>query len=210
MEGAGATYLKFPRLGETLRVDSIERHPTADAAALFCNDHARMVGRTGHPDLAFWDGVGNWSLGENFMSYGFPAESSGPDGGPAGSTPIPRLFMGYFQRFFVWESPAGFRYLAGELSMAAPGGLSGGPLFRPGAQQMILGLVTANHESYAITDSVETVDDNGEAFPPGVSKGDQLRGGPNDFWNRRLGTCGDARADGSGLGASAELMSCPP
>lgn len=50
------------------------------------------------------------------------------------------------------------------MSVPAPGGLSGGPLFRRGAPQMVTGLVTTNYESYTINDSVEEVDDSGRIY----------------------------------------------
>jgi hypothetical protein len=67
----------------------------------------------------------------------------------------PRLFRGHYQRFLTYESPLGYTYAAGELSIAAPGGLSGGPVFREGAMVMLTGIVTENLDSYSVLDSVE-------------------------------------------------------
>lgn len=141
-------------------VDRIARHPTADIAMLFLQgEDARS--EAGYPTLAFWDGVGNWSLGEEFLAYGYPSE--GPTEG-ASNSPVARLFRGYFQRFMHFETPGGFQYLGGEMSIPAPGGLSGGPLFRPGAHTMVTGLVATNRDSYAVTDSIDEVDDAGKRF----------------------------------------------
>ena len=64
------------------------------------------------------------------MTCGFPTE--GPfDEAPAIPIPVPRLFLGYYQRFFKYPETSRNRYLAGEMSIPAPGGLSGSPLFRP-------------------------------------------------------------------------------
>lgn len=86
------------------------------------------------------------------LAYGFPTEGPDPSSGAA---PVSRLFVGHYQRFSEYSSPPGYRYLAGEMSIPAPGGLSGGPVFRAEAPEMLTGMVTANHESYAITDSLE-------------------------------------------------------
>ena len=47
------------------------------------------------------------------------------------------------------------------MSLPAPTGMSGGPLFRAGAPQMVTGIATANVESYAVTDLLEEVDAEG-------------------------------------------------
>ena len=141
-------------------VSEVRRHPTADLALLFCEGEETWHDN-GYPVHAFWDGVDNIGLGEDAYAYGFPAV-----GEPVvGDLYPPRLFKAYYQRIFrgPW-SPGGLRYVAAELSIPAPGGLSGSPLFRPGAEQMVTGLVTANLQSYAITDSIEEVDDDGRIY----------------------------------------------
>jgi hypothetical protein len=151
-------YVVFPRLGQAEIVAHVERHPQADIAALTIGP---LNATDGYPENAFWDRVSNWSLGEEAFAYGYPVE------GPAlrdASTPTPRLVVGHYQRFFDYESHNGFRYLAGELSFPAPGGLSGGPVFRQGAPQMLTGMVTSSHESYAITDSVDEINDDGSVL----------------------------------------------
>jgi hypothetical protein len=105
----------------------------------------------------FWGAVGNYSLGEQFHAFGYPEDVAADVPGPT-----PRLFTGHFQRFFDYHSFAGFRYPAGELSLPAPAGLSGGPLFRPGAPQMVTGLVAENFESRTTLESVEEVSGGGE------------------------------------------------
>ncbi|MHB1716484.1 MAG: trypsin-like peptidase domain-containing protein [Acidimicrobiales bacterium] len=149
----------LPRLGRVDVVDEVRRHEYADVAMLILGDGSPTT--TGYPENAFWDRVSNWALGEQVMAYGFPSEGPNPGGGVS---PIPRLFVAHYQRFFDYESPQGYRYLAGEIGIPAPGGLSGGPVFRQGAPQMLTGLVTANHESYAITDSLEEVREGGDLF----------------------------------------------
>jgi hypothetical protein len=151
--------LVFPRTHRIIPVVSVSKHPDADVAVLQGEPSATDT-QVSHPDNAFWDCVANWGLGEEFLAYGFPEETN-PQGA---ATAQPRLFVGHYQRFFPFESPSGFHYLAGEMSVPAPGGLSGGPLFRRGAPQMITGIVTTNHDSYTISDSVEEVENNGRVY----------------------------------------------
>ena len=159
-ETAAHLRLEFPGLGRFQRVEGVERHATADLAVITTERVAKDNGQ-GYPDEAFWDCVSNWSLGEPYMTYGFPSEGPAPD---SPVSPTPRIFVGNFQRFFEYRSPAGYAYLAAELSGTAPSGLSGGPIFRQGAPQMLTGMVTANVESYAITDSLEEMREGGEVF----------------------------------------------
>lgn len=151
--------LAFPRLSRTIHVASISKHETADVTILH-GEADKIDTGDGYPKIAFWDCVSNYGLGEEFLAYGFP-ESTDVEGA---TTAQPRLFVGYYQRFFDFNSPSNYRYLAGEMSVPAPGGLSGGPLFRRGAPQMLTGLVTTNYESYTISDSVEEVDDDGRVY----------------------------------------------
>lgn len=138
----------------------VARHPDADLAILYV-DAFGDENKDERPQWAFWDCVSNWTLGEEFIAYGFPSEGPAPD---ATNSPVPRMFVGNYQRFLRYKSPAGFTYVAGEMSIPAPGGLSGGPLFRPGAPTMLTGIATTNLESYSITDSVEEVDESGSVL----------------------------------------------
>ncbi|PVY32284.1 S1 family peptidase [Williamsia muralis] len=149
----------LPRLDRRLRVQEVITHSTADIAALICDasDERRP---DGSPAIAFSDGVDDVALGQEWYAYGFPA-LTGPDVSP---TMPARLYKPYFQRFFDYVSPNGRAYIAAELSVPAPGGLSGSPLFRPNALSMVSGIVTANYESYAITDSVEEIDEDGKVL----------------------------------------------
>lgn len=153
------TQLVLPGLGRVAQVTRIDRHPTADIAVLF-TELGPQDTTTGVPDPAFQGCPSNWGLGESFVAYGFPEEIN-PDG--SALTAQPRLFQGHYQRFFNYESSGGFRYVAGEMSIPAPGGLSGGPLFRA-PHAIATGMVTANHDSYSIVDSIDEVDDNGRRY----------------------------------------------
>lgn len=150
---------RFPWQRLDRHVTEVRRHPTADLALLICEGEETWQDN-GYPLHAFWDGVDNIGLGEDAFAYGFPAV-----GEPVvGDMYPPRLFKTHYQRIFKYVSPSGLRYVASELSVPAPGGLSGSPLFRPGAEQMVTGLVTANVESYSLTDSIEEVDDDGRIY----------------------------------------------
>jgi trypsin-like peptidase len=151
----------FPRSRRAQRVTRVEGHPTADIALLVTEAQPSDSG-SGHPTNAFWDRVSNWRLGEEFMAFGYPVEGPSPEA-PAG-TPIARLFIGHYQRFFEYSSPSRDNYLVGEMSIPAPAGLSGSPLFRAGAPQMVTGMVTTNLESYAVTDSITEVRDGEKAY----------------------------------------------
>jgi len=64
--------------------------------------------------------------------------------------PTPRVFRGYVQRVGDFSSDA--RLLrAVELSIAAPIGLSGGPVFVPSSDR-VFAVVTGNFESYTTLD----------------------------------------------------------
>lgn len=133
------------------RVIEVITHPNADVSLLLV---APLESDLVEP---FWGNVGNYSLGEEFMAYGFPEDSRGPNLGQ----PTARLFKGYFQRFMHHKSHMGYSYVAGELNTPCPGGLSGGPLFRPGAPVMVTGLVAESIEVATVLDSQEKTLDNG-------------------------------------------------
>lgn len=162
LPSTGDAIAVFPRSGRSQPIVRFERHPTADIALLVTETQASDSG-SGYPDSAFWGSVSNWSLGEEFMAFGYPTEGPSPDT-RSGSSPVPRLFVGHYQRFFDYLSPSGDLYLVGEMSIPAPAGLSGSPLFRAAAPQMVTGLVTTNLESYVVTDSVVEVSDSGKEY----------------------------------------------
>jgi len=149
--------VEFPHRIERHDAVEVVRHPSADIAIATLHPAPDDDG-TGYPKDAFWNCVGNWGLGEEFMAYGFPTEGAAQTYG----SPTPRLFVGHFQRF-LRSGPHG-TYLAGEMSIPAPAGLSGGPVFRPGADVMVMGLVTSNVESYSVLHSVDEIDASGNRY----------------------------------------------
>ena len=99
--------------------------------------------------------------GGDFISFGYPSEE--------GERAVPRFFKGHFQRHFGYSDPSGRTYFAGEMSIPAPAGLSGGPLSRPQTPDKICAIVTTNHDSYLVIDSYEEEERDGD-----VSRG-QIR-----------------------------------
>jgi hypothetical protein len=88
--------------------------------------------------------------GGDFEAFGFLS-----DGPLVDDRPVGRLLKGHFQRYFGYESPIGYKYFAGEMSIPAPAGFSGGPIVYLNQRNILCGIATANVESYAILDQIE-------------------------------------------------------
>jgi Trypsin-like peptidase domain len=126
-------------------VTQVHAHPTADVAILEAVDI-----QTGTIE-PFWDIVSNIHLGETLAAFGFPDDLVR---GESGGSPH-RLFMGHYQRFTDYESFMAYRCVVGALNIPCPAGLSGGPLFRPEAPQMLTALATENVETSTWPESIE-------------------------------------------------------
>lgn len=122
------------------------RHESADIAVL-------RVAEDTHPVEPFWGSAGNFALGEEFRAFGYPENVLGQ----TARMPTARLFTGHYQRFFQHQSHAGYSYLAGEMSIPAPAGLSGGPLFRAGAPSIVTALAAENFDSATTVEASEEV-----------------------------------------------------
>ncbi len=139
--------LVMPGAPDPIPFATVEHHPHADLSVITIDP--TTLGYTPYWE-PFWNYVANWQVGEEFMAYGYPVDTViAEDPGPT-----PRLFRGHYQRFWYHLAGRRFHYLAGELSVPAPAGLSGGPLFRPGALPMVTGMVTSNIDSTTYTDEV--------------------------------------------------------
>lgn len=128
-------------------VAEIKWHPSADIALL------RLAGS------AWPGGVEPFvrtkpftALGMEFMAYGFPEDALAPNEEPL--TPTPRLFRGYLQRQLTYLR-AGYEYSAGEMSIPAPAGLSGGALFVAADFNSVIGVAAENVQSTTYVGRVE-------------------------------------------------------
>lgn len=135
-------------LGEKWEAVRVERHPKADLAVLVGKPFESVL-----PGFAF-DSIRTDSMveGGDFHAYGFPAE---------GPSSVGRYFRGHIQRYFPYKDTYGDTYFAAELSIPAPNGLSGGPVVNPMNTRQLVGIVTANTDTYTIEHSHEELDDKG-------------------------------------------------
>ena len=142
--GDNLQVLMFAPGGEVgFKVKEAVKHPSADISIIETQDSRDDV-------TPFWNFVSNYEWGEEFIAFGYPEDIFGER-----RSVTPRLFRGYFQRIYAHRSYRGYEYKAAELSIGAPAGLSGGPLFRPGAPAMLTGFVTENLESTTVLHSIE-------------------------------------------------------
>lgn len=135
------------------RATVVTKHPEADIAVV-------SVPAAGDPIEVFSRIIPYQTLGEDFYSVGF-TEVAPPN---APRHPMARLYKGHFQTFYSYESFFGYRYAAGEISIPAPGGLSGGPVFLPPDQRTVIAMVTENVNSALVLDSVEEVSEDGKEY----------------------------------------------
>jgi len=130
--------------GDFIPVRRIERHQEADVAKL---STYRVESRELAPFLGL-SALNAWV--EPVMALGYPlddADNVGDEIREGALGPTARLLTGSVQRFFTFRSPREYRYVAGELSFGAPGGLSGGPVFPTHEQDRVIGVVAENRNS---------------------------------------------------------------
>ncbi|MGA1812799.1 trypsin-like peptidase domain-containing protein [Frondihabitans sp. 4ASC-45] len=146
----------FPQHETVHDVIGVIVHPTADIAILNLALSGEAKG-AGISMSVFSDGTNVHRYGDDFHSFGFPSDS--PEG--AGKTPS-RMYKGYLQRIFKYGHHEKWTYLASELSVPAPLGLSGAPIYSPTEPDLVMGLVTANVESYTVGHYEEKVEEDGQ------------------------------------------------
>lgn len=134
-----------PGTTRAVRVQSVIRHPAADVAILVTESSGLS-----HP---FRNYRRRPEVGEEFVAFGYPENVFGVDA----REPTARLFRGHYQRFYRHESYLGYAYEAAELSIPAPAGLSGGPVFLETSMDEVVGIVTENLESTTVLESVEEI-----------------------------------------------------
>jgi hypothetical protein len=149
-----AVALPGSRNARLFDISEVTRHPTADLAVL-------RVRGIDERDVTWTvnELFNDASLGLDFLAYGFPRNEFGHDTGVT-----PRLFKGYFQRFFAHSSHLGFKYLAAELSVPCPVGLSGSAVLNAHFIGRLYGVVTENIQVSTEVGSVLEVDDKGRKF----------------------------------------------
>jgi hypothetical protein len=128
-------------------VKTIDRHPKADLALLtLVNDAVPQ------PFLTTLSPAEH-RLGIDFFAYGYPENILTIDQ----REPTPRLFAGIIQRYFTHQSFMRYSYEAAEMSIPAPAGLSGGPVFHHHGTQQLFGVVTENFDSTTLLEAVELI-----------------------------------------------------
>jgi hypothetical protein len=146
-------FVDMPTEPAPRRVERIERHPTADLAVLIAE---RLDSDDQTFPLLYQPPPKGLIDGGTFIGFGYPVEGSG------GPMPVGRLFRGHFQRYFGYTPPgAKESYFAGEMSIPAPAGFSGGPLAYDSQPQSLVAIVTTNHDSWAVVDRIEEVEKDG-------------------------------------------------
>jgi len=131
----------------TARVKFVAKHGKGDVAVL------ELIETAPSQQNYFRSVVPAHTHGFQFHTFGYPEDTMGPN---AGLT-VPRFFNGYFQRVFEHKSHMGYEYMAAELSIACPSGLSGGPIYST-ESSAIVGLVCDNLESSLWLNTIERED----------------------------------------------------
>jgi Trypsin-like peptidase domain len=101
--------------------------------------------------------------GGDFIGHGYPVEGA--------EAPVARTFKGHFMRYFGYEPPnGGNSYFAGEMSIPAPPGFSGGPLAYTTMPNGLVAVVTTNVDSEIILDRFEEVQRDGSKHAERVTR----------------------------------------
>jgi hypothetical protein len=149
---ASEIYVNVRGLDNLMSVARVERHPTADVALLILESDIERAG-------TIYADPPRGSYRSPVLAFGYPEDAMAGEA----SSPKPRVFIGHYQRFFRHKSlHTGREYEAVELSIPAPGGLSGGPVFPQELLNLVTGLVTENYESTTRLQAVEDINAAGE------------------------------------------------
>jgi hypothetical protein len=140
-EGPEAYAVSIPSTKEFWSVEQIVRDPEADLAVVVGAPYDAMF-----PNQVYTGVHAGLIDGGDFAAYGYPFEGEGAVG---------RLFKGHFQRYMGYKDTFRNSYFAGELSIPAPRGLSGGPVSYAHTLDQLAAVVTANIDSYLVEDAYE-------------------------------------------------------
>jgi hypothetical protein len=149
--------------GNIVQVIKVTMHDTADIAILQLEQSPNRF------KADFFGGTSDkLSMGMEFFAYGYPEIPQ-----QQREQIPPRVFFGIFQHFFDHQShmhrrgdlnaPC-YQYVAGELSIACPGGLSGGPIFEAGNPDVVLAIATENIKAMTLLDAIEETQGDGTQF----------------------------------------------
>jgi hypothetical protein len=147
----------------SFRVAEVDRHPQADLALLVLGADATTE--------AWRSSRGEPALGQQLGAFGFPENTLGGEELEK-IVPTPRSFTCSTQRFFPYRSFAGYGYMALEMSIPAPPGLSGGPLFPADyPDREVIAVVAENFDSTTLLHALEETDGTKTRYERVISYG---------------------------------------
>lgn len=145
-------------MGFVGHVRSFVRHPTADLAILTVEgDPPGALEGAAEPFLSV--GFAGREIAEEFLAFGYPmSREPAPTFSEIG--PTMRVFVGHYQRTFSHRE-SGREFEAAELSIPAPEGLSGAPVFNRERPSEVQAVVVGNKEERTDFVREETISDDG-------------------------------------------------
>lgn len=138
---------------DSLPVEEIDIHPTADVALL----RIRPGGLSGFYAFHWYGTLLGW--GQEVQAFEFPEDTHGDS-----VAPTPRMFVGTIQRELSYSDGRG-KYHGVELSFPSPQGLSGGPICSTRDQTQVIGLMAANQDALTYRGGFEKLDASGRWIP---------------------------------------------
>ena len=130
-------------MGFVGHVRSFVRHPIADLAVLMVEgDPPGSIEDAAEPFRTV--GFAGQEMAEEFLAFGYPMSREPAPTFP-GIGPTMRVFVGHYQRTFLYRE-GGYEFEAAELSIPAPEGLSGAPVFNRERRSEVQAVVSWNHE----------------------------------------------------------------
>lgn len=146
-------------MGFVGRVRSFVRHQTADLAVLTVEgDPPGALEAAADPFSSV--GFAGREIAEEFLAFGYPMSREPAPTFP-GIGPTMRVFVGHYQRIYPYRDDS-HEFEAAELSVAAPEGLSGAPVFNRERPSEVQAVVVGNREERTERTYEEKFDDAGE------------------------------------------------
>jgi Trypsin-like peptidase domain len=139
-----------------------------------------------------------YEIAQDFVSFGFPAETVET----RANQPVAQIFKGHFvQLLLQFADPWGRSYVASEMSIPAPEGLSGAPVYSPAQPYVVTAMVTGEKSTFTIPERVEEEAGPGQVRVTEVrrqiSYGVALMLHPYAAWIEEQLSAGPAQADGT-------------